>query len=254
MKKIFKIIAYPILLIIIEFILIFVFSLFFNFTTSLEVNTLEYNLELSNFLNNNKIFITVLSFLLLIPILIRKIKMPTKKINNISLLIMIGVTFSLVYNLLIFSLNKIFNFTNMFDVSEISIIINLISVGIIGPILEELVFRGIVYERLRINNSKRKSVILTGLLFGILHGNIIQFIYAFIFNFILINVYDEEKNIFAPIIMHVSANSSLILLLSIIKKLNIYSSLLILVIFLIILLVLLNKYNDCRHNNNVNNS
>lgn len=254
MKKIFNIISYPVLLIAIEFLLIFIFTLVFNSTTALEVNTLEYNLELSKFLNNYKIIITLLSFLILIPLLIKKIKKPTEKLNNITLLILIGITFSLVYNLLIFSLNKMFNFTSMFDASEINIVINLISVGIIGPILEELVFRGIVYERLSINNSKKKAVILTGLLFGIFHGNIIQFIYAFIFNFILVNVYDKEKNILAPIIIHVSANSGLILLLSLIKILNVYGSLFIFVIFLIILLILLNKYKDCKHNNNVNDS
>ena len=181
MLKYFKLLLYPILLLVVQFLIIFIFTLIFNSTTTLEVNSLEYNYQLSIFLNNYKLFITLITAVILLPILLKKIDKPTAKPENILCLIIIGISFALSYNLLLFSLNKLFNFTNLFDDSSTNIIVALICTGIIGPILEELIFRGIVYNNLKKFTNITKSVIITGLIFGIFHGNIIQFIYAFLF-------------------------------------------------------------------------
>lgn len=253
MKKYLKLLLYPILLLVVQFLVIFIFTLIFNSTTTLEVNTLEYNQELSIFLNNYKLLITLITAGILLPLIIKKIDKPNSKPKNILSLIIIGISFALLFNLLLFSLNKLFNFTNLFDDSGVNIIVSLICAGIIGPILEELIFRGIVYNRLKEITNIKKSKIITGLMFGIFHGNIIQFIYAFLFNIVLTKSYDKDNNILNPIIIHVSANSIVTLMLFVIKKLNIYLSLLFFIILLFVFLIMMYKYIKIEQNKNVNN-
>lgn len=253
MKKYFKILTYPLLLIILQFLLIFLFTLIFNFNTSLEVNSLEYNLQLSAFLNDYKLLITIITFIILTPFVIRKVEKTKEKSKNIIKLIVIGISFALTFNLLLYSLNKLFNFTNLFDDNNTNILITLICSGILGPILEELIFRGIVYNNLKKITSGFKAVIISSLIFGLFHGNIIQFVYGFIFNIILTKIYDRDNNILSPIIVHISANTIITLALFIIKKLNIYLSLISLIIFLIIFIVMMYKYIKIEQNKNVNN-
>lgn len=253
MKKYLKLSIYPILLIIVQFLIISIFSLIFSTTTTLEVNTLEYNQQLSVFLNKYKLLITLITVGILLPPVLKKIDKPKDNPKNILSLLMIGISFSLSYNLLLLSLNKLFNFTNLFDEGSANILVILISTGIIGPILEELIFRGIVYSNLKKYTTITKATIISGLIFGLFHGNIIQFIYAFLFNIILTKAYDKDNNILTPIIIHVSANSFVTLLIYIIKKLNIYLSLISFIIFFTVFIIIMYKYNKSVHYNAVNN-
>lgn len=251
--KYIKLLFYPILFLVIQFLVILIFTLIFNNNTTLEVNTLEYNMQLSLFLNDYKLLITLITAGVLLLFIIKKIDKPNNKPKNILYLIIIGISFALSYNLLLFSLNKLFNFTNLFDETSTNILINLICTGIIGPILEELIFRGIIYNKLKKITDTKKSITITGLMFGIFHGNVIQFVYAFLFNIILTKAYDRDNNILTPIIIHISANCSVTLMLLIITKLNIYFSLLFFIIFLIIFFMMMYKYNNVEQNKNVNN-
>lgn len=253
MIKYLKLLFYPVLLIILQFLTIFAFSLIFNAQTTLEINSLEYNLQLSQFLNNYKLIITLIPTIILIPLTIKKIDKPKRIPNNTLFLIIIGCSFALSYNLLLFSLNKIFNFTNLFDNVSVNIIVTLICSGLVGPILEELVFRGIVYNNLKKITNITKATIITGLIFGIFHGNIIQFVYAFLFNIVLTKVYDKDNNILTPIIVHVSANFIVTLTMFIINKLNIYLGIISFIIFLIIFIIIMYKYIKLEQNKNVNN-
>lgn len=253
MIKYLKLLLYPILLIVVQFLIIFILTLIFNSTTTLEINTLEYNYQLSLFLNKYKLLTVVVSAIVLLPILIKKIEKSKDKPKNIFLLIVMGISFSLAFNLLLYSLNKVFTFTNLFDDVNTNVLVTLIASGIIGPVLEELIFRGIIYNNLKKYTSFIKSIVVTGLLFGIFHGNLIQFIYAFLFNIILIKVYERDNNILSPIIVHISANTIITLVLFIIKKLNIYLSIISFIIFLLIFIITMYKYIKSEQNKNVNN-
>ena len=52
---------------------------------------------------------------------------------------------------------------------------------IVGPLAEEVMFRGKLYETIDRAYGYVAAIIVTSLLFGIFHGNITQFIYAIIF-------------------------------------------------------------------------
>ncbi|MDR0448317.1 MAG: CPBP family intramembrane metalloprotease [Treponema sp.] len=55
-----------------------------------------------------------------------------------------------------------------------------ITIVIIAPIAEELLFRGLILDGLKNNYSKRKAIIISSLLFGAIHFNLQQFTSAFI--------------------------------------------------------------------------
>lgn len=87
------------------------------------------------------------------------------------------------------------------------------SSGIIGPIIEEFVFRGIVYDRLQASCPKYRASFFTTLLFALYHGNLVQIVYAFAMGSYFIYCYDHYENITASIIAHISANISTLILL-----------------------------------------
>ena len=253
-KEYLKIIFYPLLLIITEISLVFLFTVIFNLNTNLEIGTELYQEKLNIFISNYKLLIVIISFLLLFPFLSKKVKVSLKhlKINN---LVLIGICMALSYNLLLCGLNKIVYFTNLYDLTNRNIIVALLTTGIFGPILEELIFRGIVYEKLKLLHKRTTAIIITGILFGLFHGNIIQFIYAFLLNFILIKSYEKENNVLTPIIIHVCLNSITVLLINFIIKINLFLTTILFFVFLIVLIILLKilyKENNNGYDNNVN--
>lgn len=82
----------------------------------------------------------------------------------------------------------------------------LLVVGIAAPIIEELLFRGLVYKRMREYCKPGLAIALSGLLFGIYHMNMVQGIYASLLGFLLGYVYEKFHTIAAPIIFHILAN------------------------------------------------
>ena len=91
---------------------------------------------------------------------------------------------------------------------------------IVGPIVEELIFRGLMYIRLKRMFGVGVSAFVTGLMFGLFHMNISQGIYAFIFSYGAIYVYERYKNICAPILLHISANAISVLVTFMSKDYN----------------------------------
>lgn len=81
-----------------------------------------------------------------------------------------------------------------------------ISVVIIAPLVEELTFRGFMYTRLKQGMPKWVAIIVTSLVFGIVHGTIIWAIYTFIFSLCLIYIFERTKSLWGCILFHMSFN------------------------------------------------
>lgn len=79
-------------------------------------------------------------------------------------------------------------------------------VGIIGPICEELMFRGIVFHRLKDWVKPQAAIAISALLFGIYHGNIVQFFYATCMGVMLAIIYDKTGTLWISIVAHIAAN------------------------------------------------
>jgi len=84
--------------------------------------------------------------------------------------------------------------------------VELIILGIIVPIAEELIFRGVVYGRMLRFMSVKGAVFWSSLFFGIWHGNVSQGIYAFLLGILMSYVLERYKTILAPVLFHMFAN------------------------------------------------
>lgn len=93
-----------------------------------------------------------------------------------------------------------------------SIWIRMLAVGLFGPIAEELIMRGLVYERLREMMRAGWAIFWSALLFGIFHGNVVQGIYAFLVGLFFAWLMEYFQTIYAPVMAHVSANLAVVIL------------------------------------------
>lgn len=140
--------------------------------------------------------------------------------SKIKYLIINGISISIFLNIIINLLTKN-------NGSDFNILILLVT-GILGPILEEYLFRGYVYNKIKSFN-KKNSIFITSILFSLMHTGLFNMIYAFIIGYLLIYIYNKFSNIKAPIIMHISINSSIILLNNYLINFNIYLGIVLLI-------------------------
>ena len=86
---------------------------------------------------------------------------------------------------------------------------------LIAPVLEELAFRKFMLDRIR-NYGEKTAIVFSALCFGLYHGNLTQFLYAFTVGLFLGYVYCRTGKVLYTIIMHALLNllSSSIMLFS----------------------------------------
>ena len=107
---------------------------------------------------------------------------------------------------------NVFN-TYMQNATIINTIVISIQVIIIGPIIEELIFRKILLGKLleKFSNRPIKAIVYSALIFGIIHLNIIQGVAAFGGGIILGLIYYYTKSIKATIFAHILNNFLIII-------------------------------------------
>ena len=89
---------------------------------------------------------------------------------------------------------------------DIPIWLGILTYGILAPLGEEVVFRGVIYGQLRKFGNVPLAVVMSGLIFGLFHGNLVQFVYATVIGILLAIVYELYGTILAPMIFHGIAN------------------------------------------------
>ncbi len=87
-----------------------------------------------------------------------------------------------------------------------NIILQIVSLGIVVPIAEELIYRGLLFNGLTKVIDAKYAIFVASLVFGVFHYNLLQGTYTFLLSLILICVYMKYKCILAPIIIHACAN------------------------------------------------
>lgn len=83
--------------------------------------------------------------------------------------------------------------------------------ALLVPVLEEIVFRGIIASLLYQWYGYAVSMIISSLFFGIFHFNIVQFLYSFIMGLFLSFSIDKTRKIWIPIVSHCLLNLSVII-------------------------------------------
>ena len=78
--------------------------------------------------------------------------------------------------------------------------------GFLTPFVEELVYRGIVWHRLRRGFSPVEAAFISSLLFGAAHANLRQGIYAFAMGMVFAMSYELTRRFEVPYLLHCSCN------------------------------------------------
>jgi phosphoglycolate phosphatase-like HAD superfamily hydrolase/membrane protease YdiL (CAAX protease family) len=93
-----------------------------------------------------------------------------------------------------------------------------ISLCAIGPACEELIFRGLVYRRIRDFLGVWWAVLLSAVFFGVYHQNLTQGVFAFFFGIVLAAVYEHYGTIWAAIAAHAANNLYAVILNALLER------------------------------------
>lgn len=136
------------------------------------------------------------------------------KLQYLIVALIMGISINIINEYLLTQMIKIEIFKEAFQrfmflaemMRNTNIIISILGIGIIGPVIEEIIFRGLLFDELKKVMPVSLVIIIQGVAFGIYHFNIIQFIYATLIGLLLGVVYALTKNIWPMIIIHIVNN------------------------------------------------
>ncbi len=79
--------------------------------------------------------------------------------------------------------------------------------AVVAPVLEELLFRRVMFGLFRRLLPVYVAALITSVIFGVLHFNLPQGIYGFVFSMLLCEVMLRYRTWIAPLIVHAAANA-----------------------------------------------
>ncbi len=131
--------------------------------------------------------------------------------SEMLLLLGMGASFSQFANMLIGMLQSVLNYQEyqdsmdqMMEGKQMWFLI--VCMGIIAPVAEEIVFRWLIYLRLRDYTKMGRAVVISGLIFGIYHGNLVQAVYAGLLGMIFAYFLDISGCLWSSVLLHMGAN------------------------------------------------
>lgn len=136
-------------------------------------------------------------------------KCPVKSVLAAGLF---GIGFGVVLNVLIsiipFSESMQNSFTDSYSaLSAGNAVISFISVAILAPIVEEVFFRGLIYTRLKSGMNKIAAAVISSLLFGVMHGEIIWMLIGFMSGLALVWIFEKTRSLLGCIAVHIANNT-----------------------------------------------
>lgn len=135
------------------------------------------------------------------------LKAPAKQYLWIPVL---GTALCLGFNCLIIMTNLAFLSESYQETSSLfysaSFLVQIVGIGLVVPIAEELLFRGIIFKRFRETTGFKWSAICSAIIFAVIHSSMLQLIYTFILGMFLAYVYEKYGSFKAPVILHVCVN------------------------------------------------
>ena len=177
--------------------------------------------------------VNIFLLIALVPLYIRfrkKYSIESNKLDFKNIIYIIAISFSLciICNILIsFIPREADNIVSksITDLnSKYNIYISLVIVSIIVPLIEEIFFRGFVFDTVKIISNNIFAILISSLFFGIVHSDFQQMLYAFVVGLMLAYIRCKFNSIVYPIIMHALMNLISLALISDINLLRDYKS------------------------------
>jgi membrane protease YdiL (CAAX protease family) len=85
--------------------------------------------------------------------------------------------------------------------------LQIVSVVMMAPIAEELLFRGILFNTIKHASYPLAGMFASAALFALVHGSVALMLPLFVMGFALAWVYEKSGSIIAPIVMHATFNA-----------------------------------------------
>lgn len=87
------------------------------------------------------------------------------------------------------------------------LIFELLGSCLVIPFAEELLFRGVVYGRMKLYFGKQAALFGSALLFAVFHVNLVQFLYAFVLGLVLAYLAECTGHLCGAVLGHMAANT-----------------------------------------------
>lgn len=87
-----------------------------------------------------------------------------------------------------------------------TVILTIVYACIAAPITEELMYRGFMLKNLS-RISQRFGIFMSATLFGLMHGNVSQFIFAFVFGIFLAHIDIKHNSLIPSMVIHAFSNT-----------------------------------------------
>lgn len=154
----------------------------------------------------------IIGVLPLIPMLKKELAVYERTVDSVSvfLTVMLSASASLGFNILMTLTGFVQTSAAYQDVADrqfgLSFGTGLILFGLISPVAEEIVFRGLIFNRMRHWYSTMTAVLASGVLFGVFHGNLVQGVYGGCMGILMAYAYERMHSFTIPCLFHVTAN------------------------------------------------
>jgi len=135
---------------------------------------------------------------------------PYRKINFVTIILVIICTY-LMYPLIVVlnAVSMLFSNSGTASVSELmqgqSFLLNTLFMALLPACVEEFMFRGILFQTYK-KSKMLPAILLSGFLFGCMHMNLNQFIYAFALGVYLAFLVEATGSIFSSMLAHFTLN------------------------------------------------
>ena len=140
----------------------------------------------------------------------------TGRVLTIIIFCMVGISSSLFCNNLITLSGLKDKFIGYKQVEEVlyspPFWLQLVAMGVVVSGVEELIFRGFIYQSLRRRFVFWVAVVVSSILFGVYHGSLVQGTYACMVAFVLAWSREKYQSVLAPWVIHGSGNLTSIFL------------------------------------------
>ncbi len=131
-------------------------------------------------------------------------------INVIVLTVVLAVTASMGWNALLTLIGFTDSSQTYQEVADrqygVAFAVGLVLYGLISPLAEEIVFRGVIYNRLRRLYNPMIGIVASGVLFGVFHGNPVQGVYGACLGMLMAYLYEKSGKFGTSFLFHAVAN------------------------------------------------
>lgn len=215
-KVFWKVVKYPLIYFVLQFVSIFIVGIYYGIKYYGAITQAELEKMIMGNACVVSSIVAIICFLIFMMMFKKKeeslwerCKFDKVDAKNILLILLTSIGLSM------FLTSFVYLVQNMFPSYEsvskgiilgMNSILGFFSIVFILPFFEEILFRGLVFNELRRSTNIVASIIIQGLLFALIHGNLLQSIYTFLLGIVLALIYLWTKSIWSCVILHISYN------------------------------------------------